>query len=65
MASFWEIGEFVSDQVFRANVQRGLGNTMRDLILGITGAAGLLLLFRASTFFGVLGDRRKDAYDRA
>jgi hypothetical protein len=36
-ALFWEFGEFVGDQVKGTNVQRGLGNTMRDLFLGTLG----------------------------
>src|SRR4051812_20035384 len=38
IAVFWEIGEFASDKIFGGNVQRGLDNTMRDLICGISGA---------------------------
>jgi hypothetical protein len=36
-ALFWEFGEFIGDQVRGTNVQRGLGNTMRDLFLGTLG----------------------------
>ena len=38
VAVFWELGEFIGDQYFRSNVQRGLGNTMRDLSMGMVGA---------------------------
>jgi hypothetical protein len=37
-ALFWEFGEFIADQVKGTRVQRGLGNTMRDLFLGTFGA---------------------------
>jgi hypothetical protein len=37
-ALFWEFGEFIGDQVKGTHVQRGLGNTMRDLLLGTLGA---------------------------
>ena len=37
-ALFWEFGEFIGDQVRGTNMQRGLGNTMRDLFLGTLGA---------------------------
>ena len=36
-ALFWEFGEFIADQVKGTRVQRGLGNTMRDLFLGTLG----------------------------
>ena len=38
VAVLWELGEFIADQYFGSNVQRGLGNTMRDLSLGMAGA---------------------------
>lgn len=65
MATFWEIGEFVADELLKGNAQRGLANTMRDLILGILGAGVFLLLLRSGAFFRVLGDRKKGAYHRA
>jgi hypothetical protein len=34
----WEIFEFFMDQVFATNMQKGLANTMIDLIVGIGGA---------------------------
>lgn len=37
-ALFWEIGEFALDHLARTNTQGDLGNTMRDLIFGVTGA---------------------------
>lgn len=42
----WEVAEFTGDQIRRTNVQRGLGNTMRDLILGASGGIVCLVLFR-------------------
>ena len=48
IAVFWEIGEFASDRILGGNVQRGLGNTMRDLMCGIAGGALYLLVRRVS-----------------
>ena len=47
-AVVWEIGEFASDQLIHTNVQLSLENTMRDLILGVTGAAMFLLIRRVT-----------------
>ena len=35
----WELAEYLGDLVRGTNVQRGLSNTMRDLFLGVGGAA--------------------------
>jgi len=51
IAVFWEIGEFTSDKFVGSHVQRGLGNTMRDLILGISGAIVFLLFQRLAERF--------------
>jgi hypothetical protein len=45
-ALFWEFGEFLGDQYFGINVQPGLGNTMRDLFLGVLGATVFLIVAR-------------------
>ena len=45
-AVLWEIGEYASDQLIHTNVQLSLDNTMRDLILGVSGAAVFLLVRR-------------------
>lgn len=45
IAVFWEIGEFASDRITGGNVQRGLGNTMRDLICGISGGGCFLVVW--------------------
>ena len=45
-AVLWEIAEFASDQLVHTRVQLGLGNTMRDLIVGLTGAAVFLIVRR-------------------
>ena len=37
-AVLWEFVEFACDQAFGSNIQRGLGNTMQDMGLGIAGA---------------------------
>jgi hypothetical protein len=42
-AVVWEIGEFASDLFLGTNIQRDVSNTMRDLILGVSGA-GLLVM---------------------
>ncbi len=46
-ALMWEVGEFVGDQLRGTNVQRGLNNTMRDLILGVSGGVICIALKRA------------------
>jgi len=46
-AVIWEFAEFTCDQLFGSNIQRGLGNTMRDMGLGVSGAVVVMLL-RAS-----------------
>lgn len=46
-ALMWEVGEFVGDQLRGTNVQRGLNNTMRDLILGVSGGVLCIALTRA------------------
>jgi hypothetical protein len=46
-ALFWEFGEFIADQVKGTRVQRGLGNTMRDLFLGTLGAIVFIIGARA------------------
>jgi hypothetical protein len=46
-ALMWEVGEFVGDQLRGTNVQRGLNNTMRDLILGVSGGVICIALPRA------------------
>jgi hypothetical protein len=49
----WEFSEFLADRIFGTNVQLSLGNTMRDLFLGVTGA----LLFLTTR--GALHPRRR------
>ena len=48
-ALFWEIGEFTFDRLARTNTQGDLGNTMRDLMFGVTGAALYLAAARFVT----------------
>ena len=43
-AVIWEFTEFACDQIFGSNIQRGLGNTMRDMGLGIAGALVIMVL---------------------
>ncbi len=43
-AVLWECVEFACDQVFGSNIQRGLGNTMQDMGLGIAGAVLVMLV---------------------
>ena len=38
VALLWELGEFAADRFIGTHVQRGLENTMRDLVLGLVGA---------------------------
>jgi hypothetical protein len=46
LGSFWEITEFLSDNLFGTQLQPGLGDTMYDLIFDLVGG----------TIIGVLGD---------
>ena len=46
----WEFGEFAADQAFGSNIQRSLGNTMRDLVLGMVGAGIYVVGSRARLF---------------
>ena len=46
IALFWEFGEFASDQYFGTHIQRSLENTMRDLVLGVSGAVVYLAAHR-------------------
>src|SRR6266571_3295445 len=39
LALCWEFAEFFADQYFGTQMQRGVPNTMRDLLLGTFGAA--------------------------
>jgi hypothetical protein len=45
-ALFWEFGEFIGDQYRGTYVQRGLGNTMRDLLLGTLGGIVFIVAAR-------------------
>jgi di/tricarboxylate transporter len=45
-ALFWEFGEFISDQYRGIHVQQGLGNTMRDLLLGTLGGIVFIIAAR-------------------
>jgi hypothetical protein len=46
VALFWEFGEFAADEYFGTHVQRGLGNTIRDLALGVVGSIVYILARR-------------------
>lgn len=48
-ASFWEFGEFVLDCFVGTRFQLTLGNTMRDLMLGVAGAIVYLAAARLVT----------------
>ena len=39
VAILWELGEYVSDVLLGTHMQRGVGNTMRDLTNGMLGAS--------------------------
>jgi hypothetical protein len=54
-ALFWEIGEFALDRLARTNTQGDLGNTMRDLIFGVTGAIVYLAAARLAARDGARG----------
>ncbi|MCB1214721.1 MAG: hypothetical protein KDK66_04515 [Deltaproteobacteria bacterium] len=53
VGAFWEIGEFVIDQVFGRNTQYSLENTMWDLIFNFVGGS-------IAAIFAVLYTRRKN-----
>ena len=45
----WELAEFASDQVLGSHEQRGLEDTMVDLVLGVLGALLLVWLLPATS----------------
>jgi len=45
----WEFGEFLSDVFLGSHAHTSVGNTLRDLLLDLLGAAGLLLALGAIT----------------
>jgi len=64
VALFWEFGEYTLDALVDAHVQGGLGNTMRDLLLGVGGAVCYLLagrLIRQAKGSGEPRERGDDA----
>ena len=46
VALAWELAEFASDQYLGTRAQRDLGNSMRDLVLGVSGAIAYLAIRR-------------------
>jgi hypothetical protein len=44
VAVAWEFSEFVVDHVFQTGYQHGLGDTLRDIALGMVGGALYLVL---------------------
>lgn len=44
VAVFWEFYEFANDQLFSTSIQVSLSDTMKDLALGLTGAAVFILI---------------------
>jgi hypothetical protein len=59
VALFWEFGEYAVDELFDAHVQGGLENTVRDLILGVSGAVCYLLVRRLGRWADRSGERRE------
>jgi hypothetical protein len=57
VALLWETGEFASDVWLGTHIQHDVANTMRDLILGMGGAASYVLAARVARS----GRRRTDA----
>lgn len=55
VAVFWEFAEFASDRFMGTAVQRGLEGTILDLIYGVLGALGCLVV---SVAFRKLSTRR-------
>lgn len=43
-AVFWEFAEFTIDQMSGSNIQVSLGNTMKDMAMGISGAVVFILI---------------------
>jgi hypothetical protein len=46
VAILWELGEYASDVFLGTHTQRGVGNTMRDLMNGMLGAS-IFVVFSA------------------
>jgi hypothetical protein len=44
VALFWEFAEFASDQLRGTSIQQSLSETMLDLLFGVLGATGSLLI---------------------
>jgi hypothetical protein len=42
-AVFWEFAEFINDRYFGGHAQAGLVDTLRDMLMGISGGVALLL----------------------
>ena len=42
-AVFWEFAEFINDRYFGGHAQAGLIDTLRDMLMGISGGVALLL----------------------
>ena len=40
---FWEFAEFINDHYFGGHSQAGLTDTMKDMLMGISGGTALLL----------------------
>ncbi len=48
IGALWEIGEFVTDQILGTNAQKGLSDTMYDLIFDLLGGLFIALLIQTN-----------------
>ncbi|MDD2469330.1 MAG: DUF2238 domain-containing protein [Bacilli bacterium] len=46
IAAFWEVGEYLVDLVFNTNFQKGLTDTMLDMIMAIIGGLLITLIYK-------------------
>jgi hypothetical protein len=46
VAVVWEFAEFLADQLFQTGYQHGLGDTLRDIALGMLGGVAFLVVAR-------------------
>jgi hypothetical protein len=50
---FWEFAEFIYDQLFLTNIQISLANTMKDMAMGILGAAAVIFIRSRQLHVGI------------
>ncbi len=45
-ATFWEYAEWISDHTFGTQAQKGLDDTLLDIVVGLSGGVMFLLMFQ-------------------